>query len=204
MLLFLHPLLITIFFAITKIKHMNYQNYIAIFLALIGSMTVLDLLFIKLEEISLFGIYLGLMAAVCYAFYNVFADLKLKEIEANSINLFGSLFGSLFTLVVIFVSNTPFSVSISNMPSIFLLSSLSGILPVYFIFKSLKHIGSERVSVIMTLELPMTFLIAYIVFGDLIKVRQMGGIALIIFSTMLLHYQGKIEREDKNNEIGGL
>jgi drug/metabolite transporter (DMT)-like permease len=195
MLLFIHPVYITLYFAVTKKKIIGIRHYASLLLVILGGVITLDLIFGLPEELSIVGIFRGVMAGMCYAFYNVFADLHLKEVGANTINLFGSFFGLILTLLLIAISNIPFNFQFSVLPPIVLLSCLSGILPIYFIFKALKHIGSEKVSIVAALELPITLLLAFIFLGEQMKTSQLIGVLMIVASSVLLQYKGNQKSE---------
>ncbi|HVI39314.1 MAG TPA: DMT family transporter, partial [Anaerovoracaceae bacterium] len=147
MLLFLHPVFITVFFAVTKIKTMKPINYFSVLIAACGAAIVLDV-FSDSLNFSAIGIALGILSGVTYAFYNIFADLKLKSEDPNVINFYACFSSMLFTMVLLFSSGIGFSVKLTVLPSIFFLAGFSGVLPAYFFFKALQYIGSEKVSVI--------------------------------------------------------
>lgn len=191
MLLFIHPVYITIFFAVTKIRTMKPINYFSVLIAVTGATIVLDI-FAGSLKFPAIGITLGVLSGVCYAFYNVFADLKLKSEDPNIINFYASISALLFNVILLVASGIGFSIKLTDLPSIAFLASFSGILPVYFIFKALQYIGSEKVSVIASVELPITLIMAFIFLHEHLKPFQLFGVLLIIISTVLLHYN---ERE---------
>ncbi|MBR0599362.1 DMT family transporter [Sinanaerobacter chloroacetimidivorans] len=190
MLLFVHPVYITIFFAVTRIRTMKPLNYFSVLLAVSGAAIVLDI-FSGALRLSPIGISLGILSGVSYAFYNIFADLKLKSEDPNIINFYACISAMIFTLVLLLFSGIGFTVDYKDLPSIFVLAGFSGILPVYFIFKALQYIGSEKVSVIASVELPMTLIMAFTFLGERMRPIQLFGVLLIIISTILLHYHEK-------------
>lgn len=187
MLLFIHPVYITIFFAVTKIRAMKSINYFTVLLAVAGAAIVLNI-FSSSLNLSALGITLGLLSGVSYAFYSIFADLKLKSEDPNIINFYACTSALLFTAVLLAISGIGFSVKLTDLPSIFFLAGFSGILPVFFFFKALQYIGSEKVSVIASVELPMTLLMAFTFLREHMQPIQLFGVVLIIISTVLLHY----------------
>ena len=188
MLLFIHPVYITIFFAVTKIRAMKPINYITVFLAASGAAIVLNV-FSDSLELSLIGIGFGLLSGVSYAFYGIFADLKLKAENPNVINFYACIAALLFTGTLLGFSGIGFSVALRDLPPILFFAGFSGILPVYFFFKALQYIGSEKVSVIASVELPLTLLMAFTFLGEHMEPVQLFGVVLIILSIVLLHYK---------------
>jgi len=186
MLLFLHPVFITLFFAVTKIKTMKPINYFSVLLAACGTAIVLDV-FSGSIKFSAVGISLGLLSAVTYAFYNIFADLKLKGADPNVINFYACSASTLYTMTILFFNGTGFSIDLAAVPSIFFLALFSGVMPAYCFLKALQYIGSEKVSVVATIELPLTLIMAFTILKEHMEPVQLFGIVLIVTATVILH-----------------
>ena len=199
MLLFFHPVYITIFFAVTKIKKLKPINYFSVLLAITGAAVVLDI-FNSSFSLSVAGLSFGILSGVSYAFYNIFADLKFKEENPNVINFYACLAAFMFSTGLLTFSGIGFSLPLTSVPSIFLLACLSGIVPPYFFFKALQYIGSEKVSVISSIELPVTLFLAFTILNEYLRPIQLFGVVLIILSSVLLHRNesklaGEIEKK---------
>lgn len=193
LLLFTNPIFVVLFFVLTGIKHIRPANWIALGMAFLGSLMVLNVFEAAKGGLPLIGIVLGLMSGICYAFYNVFADLKLQGIEANIINLYSSIFGLITALLVgTFMGIGDYSLPVELIGVIFSLSVLSGILPIIFIYKALSLIGSEKVTVIATIELPITLFLAFLVLGEKMSIIQIFGVVCVIGATFILQ-QGERE-----------
>ena len=186
MLLFINPVYIALFFAVTKIRKMKPVNYISVGIAVVGASLVLDI-FSGSLKFSPIGLTLGILSGIAYAFYNVYADLKLKSEDPNVINFYACIAALILTALLLVFGGIGFSITISSLPPIIFLAGFSGILPIYFIFKALQYIGSEKVSVIASVELPMTLIMAFTILKEHMKPIQLFGVALIIISTILLH-----------------
>ena len=162
-------------------------NYISVVIAVSGAALVLDI-FSGSLEFSAAGLILGLLSGLSYAFFNVFADLKLKSEDPNVINFFSCIASLLLTTILLTFRGIGFSVEVTDLTSILFLAIFSGILPEYFLFKAFQYIGSEKVSVIASVELPMTLFMAFTLLNEHMGSIQLFGVALIIISTVLLHY----------------
>lgn len=190
MLLFLHPVFITVFFAATRIKIIRKINYFCVLIAACGTAIVLDI-FSDSLHFSTVGIALGIMSGMTYAFYNIFADLKLKAEEPNVINFYACTAALLFTGTVLTTGGIGFAVDPEALPSVFFLAAFSGVLPAYCFFKALQYIGSEKVSVISSIELPLTLVMAFTILKEEMKPIQLLGIVLIVLATIVLHRNEK-------------
>ncbi len=191
MLLFLNPVFVTLFFAVTGMRQLKWYNYGSVMLAMSGAALVLGILGKAPIAATAIGIAFGLMSSLCYAFFNVFADLKLQAIKPNVINFYTALFGAIISGSVIILTKMPLTLQVSQVPMIFLLTLCAGILPVIFIFSALKIIGSEKLTVVATIELPITLILAYLFLKEQMNPLQMVGVLLILSATLLLHLHEK-------------
>lgn len=199
MLLFLHPVFITAFFAVSKIKAMKPVNFFCVLMAAFGAAIVLNV-FSGSLCFPAAGIAFGILSAITYAFYNIFADLKLKDEEPNVINFYSCGAATLLSAVVVAGSGVGFQVDLISLPSILFLAAFSGVLPSYCFLKALKYIGSEKVSVIASFELPLTLIMAFVILKEHMEPIQLLGVVLTVFATVLLHRTetaGKPEAAEK-------
>jgi len=189
MLLFTNPLFVTLFFALTGIKKLRAVNYIALAMALGGAMLVLNVFSVRLDSMPLVGICLGLTSAVTFAFYNVYADLKMTAMSPYTVILYSNLFGLVASLVTILgVKGGIPEIGTQSWIYIAMIAVLSGILPVIFFYRSVAIIGSERTSIVSMLELPFTLMIAFLLLREKLNFFQIFGVLLVLGATVFLHY----------------
>jgi len=204
LLLFTNPLFVVLFFVLTGIKKIKPSNWIALAMAMIGSLFVLNVFEAARGGISPIGVGLGLLSGVCYGFYNVFADLKLRDLDPNVINFYSSVFGIITALTVgIFTGVSNYVLPLEFAGLIFGISVIAGILPILFIYKAISTIGSEKVTVVATVELPITLMLAFLVLGEKMSILQIGGVFLVIGATFLLQRAETdgIRIEEKRNLV---
>lgn len=189
MLLFTNPIFVTVFFAMTGIKKLRVVNYAALAMAMLGSVLVLDILKSGLGTMPAIGIALGMLSAVTYAFYNVYADMRLMAMNPYTISLYTNLYGILASgAAVLSLHGAVPAVDSTSLIYIGMIAVVAGILPVVFFYRSVAIIGSERTSIVATLELPFTLLIAFLVLSEKLNLFQMGGVLLMLGAAVLLHY----------------
>ena len=203
LLLFLHPVFITIFFAATRIKIMKAINYFSVLSAACGTVIVLDI-FSDSLHLSVIGIALGILSGITYGFYNIFADLKLKEEDPNVINFYACTAALLFTMVILTSSGIGFSIELNALTPILFLAIFSGVLPAYFFLKALQYIGSEKVSIISSIELPLTLIMAFTILKEQMRPFQLFGVVLIVLATILLHMNEKDAVGEEKDPAGEL
>lgn len=200
MLLFTHPVLVSLYFMATRKKKITLTSNLALAAAFLGSMMVINLFNIDMTKTPLAGLVFGVLSSAAYAFYNINADIKLKEIEPLVVNFFTT-----FTTMTVTLMLRPgffrFEFTITPMLLLYIceIAVVSGILPVIFLYKGIKLVGADKASIAATSELPITILLSFFVLGERMGLVQLGGIILIICSVIILQYEGVLEAVFNNS-----
>lgn len=188
MLLFTNPIFVTLYFAVSGTKKLEKVNYISLALAMIGAVFVLDIIPIGEMSLSIIGIGFGIMSALTYAFYNIYADFKMIKIDHFTVLFYTSVFGLIVAFLGTFAYHGGIPVlEFEQAKYIILIALMGGVLPVVFFYRSVAIIGSERTSIIATLEIPLTLVVAFVVLREHMSLAQLGGVAMVISSALLLH-----------------
>lgn len=186
MLLFSAPFLINLFFLISGLRHIRPIFFVPIGLGLLGNFLALDMLGESLRLSSL-GIFFGLMGAVFFAFYSIFMDLKLKGQDANQMNMFAALSGMLASgLYNLVTQPEALLIPAESILWMILNAVFAGLIPVYFVYHSLHLIGSDKFSVLSTIELPLTLSMAFLFLKERLSPQQLAGMSLVVGSIVLL------------------
>lgn len=197
LLFYSYPVFTALFFSITGIRKISAFNWLAIGLALLGSSLTLEI-FSGVGTIHPLGIGFGLLAGLFYCFYGVLLDLKLSNEIFHSINFFSCILGFFVINFLIFTGNeNPFSLGLGETLGLIGIGLFSGLLPNYLNFKSITLIGTEKSSVVLSLELPSTLVLAYMLLGEKMKPFQLLGI-VIVLSAIILLKMGDKKLEIKN------
>ena len=193
MLIFTHPVFVTLFFVITGIRKITIVNNLALILAVVGSGMVINLLNLNVTQTSFIGLIYGVICSISYAFFNIFADLKLKDVKSEVLTMYTSVImfiissilnPGFFKLNIILSSQTIFYV--------FELAAVSGILPVIFLYKGIALVGSEKSTIIATSELPITLILAFLVLKETMILTQVMGVMFIIGAVLVLQNESII------------
>lgn len=200
MLLFTHPVLVSIYFMATKTKKITMTNNLALLAAFLGSLMVINIFNIDVAKTPLAGIAFGVAASATYAFYNIYADVKLKKLEPLVINFYTTL-----TILAVALMLRPgffrfeFNMTTELLVYTVELAVVSGILPVIFLYKGINRVGADKASIVATSELPITVLMSFFVLGETMGLVQLAGIFLIVGSIIILQYEGILERVFKTS-----
>jgi len=193
MLLFTYPVLVTfgafIFFRETiRISHLA-----ALGLAAGGTMLSTQFWQIAAGSLEFKGILLGLASAVTYAFFNLYGEHILNSMEPLTALIYVQLFSSiglvLYQLPGYMAKN---AVLAANWPQFLLgltMATAASIVPFWLLLEGIKHIGATKASIIGTLELPVTFLMAYVLLDERFTIWQAFSAILIITSIFLVRLQ---------------
>jgi drug/metabolite transporter (DMT)-like permease len=187
MILFLYPAIVNIFFAVSGVRKIGKASIIALGMALLGSFIVLNIFGIEAFSVSTTGIIFGIGACLSYAFYNIFADLKLSKFSPVTISFYSAI-SAFITSLIISPSFFKFDINYSwELIGFFaLLALISGIFPSILMYKGITYIGADKASIVASTELPMTIILAYFFLSEKMSILQISGVALIVASVLLL------------------
>lgn len=190
MLLFLHPVVICLFFIISGVRKLTLTNKIALLVVLTGSLLVLNI-FGEAHTWTWLGILFGVIAFLCCAAFFLILDLKLSHYPITVIFFYDWGIAALIMLVLnpmVFkdiVVLTPEMISL-----IVIISSITTVLPSFLLGKGVVLIGSERATVVGTLELPITVLLAYLFLSEVMVPMQLLGVVLVVSAVAALSMEG--------------
>lgn len=187
MLLYTYPAMVAIVsYAVFKEK-MSKTKVFAIVGTFTGCMLVLNIFSRESRLLSLTGLILGILSAVFYTFMNLYAKKIVEDIHPVVITFYTTAF-SLLVLIVFnfsFIFKLPY-VSTGSILNAGLLAFFCEIIPLTFLYASIKYIGPVITSIISTLELPSAAFISFLVMGEKLSVPQVFGILLVVFCVVLL------------------
>lgn len=181
------PAFVCFFFMITKIKSVSRVNIIAVIVTITGCLLALDIFQTPLEELSVPGIFLGILAAVSCGTFTVVTDLKGREMSFPAIIAGALTVNALLAAVInpgMFLRIPSFTLTIAVL---FLSQALvTKILSIVTETRGVMRIGSEKATVVLALEVPFTLLIAFFTLGETMTPVQLTGVGLVIGSVLLL------------------
>jgi len=188
MLIFTHPVFVTLFFVLTGMRKITWVNNLALFLTVLGSALVINVFNLDVAKTPAIGIVYGILGSVACAFFNIFADLRLKDIKPEVVPLYTS---TVMLIISAMINPGFFRFDITLSPQtvfyVFELAIVSGVLPVIFLYKGIALVGSEKVTIIATTELPVTVLLAFLILKETMVFTQIIGVVTIIGAVLVLH-----------------
>ncbi len=181
-LLYTYPIIVFIYSFIFQRKSISKNKLISLIVAFIGCFFALGL-GDGTAEYSVMGICFGLLAALFYAFMNIYSEKKLDKVNPLSINFYSTAF-SLISLVIYKPYNLLHMGEI-NMRLIALTTVLAvfcEIIPLTLLYAAIKHIGALRVSIIGNLEIPTAMILSFVLLREDIDFLQIIGSVMVMFA----------------------
>jgi Predicted permease, DMT superfamily len=186
MLLYTYPIIIYFYSIVFKKQAIKMNQLIALILAFIGCILSLDLIYGQVK-FSIKGIGFGILAAIFFAFMNLYSEEKLEEINPLAINAYSTLF-SLLSLVIFNLPNKSanYNLSLRNFIFTLILALFCEIIPLTLLYSAIKHIGSIKVSIIGNLEIPTAIVLSSLILKSSMTATEMLGVTIVIFSVYVL------------------
>ena len=183
---------------------LNLSKIIAVSLALFGCLLVSGTFGVT-TGISLNGIFCGLGAGLCFAFYTIMGrSSRSNGLNSWTIMLYSFGFAAFFLLAAKCLMTMRADGGASVLPSLFSLgTSVSGwgvllllaagpTLIGFGLFNvSLGYLPSHSVNLITTAEPPLTAIFAFFIFGETLSLDQLVGAGFILAAFILLKAAGR-------------
>ena len=190
MMLFLHPVVICLFFMISGVRRVTLVNKLALVAVLMGSLLVLNI-FGEAHKWTWTGIFFGVICFLCCAAFFLILDLKLSSYPITVIFFWDWGIAAIIMLVLNpFVFRDMVGLSPQMIALIVVISSVTTVLPSFLLGKGVMLIGAERATVIGTLELPITVLLAYLFLSEVMVPMQLLGVVLVVSAVAALSLEG--------------
>jgi len=190
MLLFLHPVVICLFFIISGVRKLTLINKLALVVVLLGSLLVLNI-FGESHTWTWTGIMFGVICFLCCAGFFLILDLKLSQYPISVIFFYDWGIAAVIMLILNpMVFKNIVILSPQMIALIIIISSVTTVLPSFLLAKGVILIGSERATVIGALELPLTVLMAYLFLSEVMIPIQLLGIVLVVAAVIALSVEG--------------
>lgn len=187
MLLFTYPAMVAIFSFLFYNEKISRIKITAIIGTFIGCILVIDLWGGYQDAVSIIGISFGILSAVFYAFMNIYSSKIVDDTPAIVITFYSTL----FSLIILSLFNFGFISKVIYMKgdivlNAALLAFFCEIIPLTLLYTAIKYIGPVKVSIISTLELPVSAVAAFFVMGERLLPSQYAGIAIVLLSIVIL------------------
>ncbi|MDA8442214.1 MAG: DMT family transporter [Peptococcaceae bacterium] len=189
-LLFTYPVLVTFVAYIFLRAKVRGVEVVALIFAVGGTVLSTQIWQVSLATVQFRGIILGLAAAVCYTFFILYGERLLDNLNPLTTLLYVQVFSSIFLLSYRLQNSEAgsalFAANWAQLLVCFVMATFASILPLWLLLVGIKYIGATKASIIGTLELPLTFVLAFIFLHEKFGLWQTAGAVLITLSILVL------------------
>lgn len=192
LLLFTSPIFVTLYYIIFEKQQSNIGEIIAVITTFIGSVLVLNISPNNFSHVDILGILAGILSSISYAFYNIYADKKLKSYSPGVILFYCTI----VVFIMLSIINMSFYTRIWQMDFSLLkftipLSAVTNTLPVILLYSGIRIIGAQAASIIATGEIPFTMILAFLILKESMNIVQVLGSFLIVGAILSLVMQNE-------------
>ncbi|WP_457752815.1 EamA family transporter [Thermococcus sp.] len=181
LLLYTAPIHSTILGYLVFKEKVTLTKSIALIMAVIGVLLVVNP---NNEKMSILAVALGLLSGFTYALYGVLGKMAVRNERPEEALLYTLGFGALFL-----VPFSNFKIPLNAVPYIFALAFFPTFLAYILYNTALREVEVSKASIIATIEPVVALILAYLVFNEVLTLKQLLGAVLIIGSSMLIHYR---------------
>lgn len=173
-------------------------EFITVIFILIGTIFAGNLLGIDSFSFSLNGVLLALLSSLTYAIYIV-ANSRIAKDTSWQLKSTLIMLGSAIT---IFMINGKAIIAENHFGTVFFLWSIflavvGTTIPTALFAVGISKVGAAISSILMTIELPVAILCAYIILGEHIQSSQLLGIIIMLVAISTMNYYKSIKTKKK-------
>lgn len=166
------------------------QKVISVFIVLIGTLMATNLLNSEVA-IDWKGILFGMLAAASFTTTMFTANKIALEISSAQRSLYMLLGGAIIVAgFALFTQTTPFNFKIFMKWGI-VLALFGTIIPPMLMNSGFPHTGLGLGSIVSSLELPVSVMMAYFILNESVILSQWIGVLLIIFAIVIMNIKFK-------------
>ncbi|MBP2032613.1 drug/metabolite transporter (DMT)-like permease [Clostridium algifaecis] len=181
-LLYTYPAMVFIYYAIFEKIKIGFNKVFDLAAAFTGCFLALGLTN-GIKSFSIKGFACGILAAIFYAFMNIYTEKKMTKINSLTVNFYSIIFS--FLSLIIFKSPMKAfeqNLSIKLIICIVILAVVCEIIPLTLLYSAIKNIGPLKVSIIGNLEIPTAMLLSFFILKEPLTLLQVFGAALVIYA----------------------
>lgn len=166
------------------------QKIVAVIIVLIGTVLATNLLINEIE-LDWRGLFWGMLAAASFTTTMFTANRVALGISSAQRSLYMLLGGAVIVLIfALLTQNTPFNFEIFLKWGI-ILALFGTIIPPMLLNAGFPHTGIGLGSIVASLELPVSVLMAYFLLNETVNGLQWFGIVLILLAIVIMNIQFK-------------
>ncbi len=180
------PVLVAVYMLVSGQEKISRIKTLAIVLSLGGSAAMLGA-FSPGVHITAVGIFLGIVSAVCFAFFNVYNKIASKQYSIWTAVTWTLICAGIFWIALDCVTGTAAAhLGYYELAMLAGFSISSVLIPYYFYFTGLKHLAASTAIIVSTLEPVVAISTSFLFLGESMQLSQIAGGIFIVGAVILL------------------
>ncbi len=180
------PVIVALYMLVSRREKISKVKILAIALSLGGSAVMLGA-FNPSVHITGIGIFLGVVSAFCFAFFNVFNKVASKEYSTWTALTWTLICASMFWVVLDLFAGTPVTrIGPSEIGTLAVFAFSSIVIPYYFYFTGLRYLAASTAIIISTLEPVVAIATSFAFLGETLLTSQIVGGIFIVSAVILI------------------
>jgi drug/metabolite transporter, DME family len=189
-LLFMAPILVVLWTALTSRHLPSHSVLVALSLSIVGVLLVSNLLASKGTQVEWFGILVGLTTAVFFAAYILLSDRMSATQETIGVMLKVFAVASLFWIAYQLTQGMPWTLlAPENILNVIYVGIAGNLLPYLLFFWCIQRVQAEQAAIIATLEPVVAAVLAWVWFDQALTLMQLVGGILIVGAITWMQFQ---------------
>lgn len=199
------PVWVLLYMVARKLQHATAQRVFGVGLAVVGCAFAVGLLsgrsgfpWLELSGVhfSTVGVLAAELAAISFAFYNIYAQHLLQTYSRWTVLVYALLCSAAFWIVV----NPPWKIVAHHYSGgqwlfLVLFSMMSMLIPFSFYFTGLQHLDPTRAVVTSCLEPVFAILLTAVLLGEWVSSIQVLGMLIVLAATVLVQRPDRAHHE---------
>ena len=181
--LYTYPAFVMAGSLILRLEKISFSIVFSLMLTIIGLFLVAN----PILNVASLGILIGLGAAITYTIYILVSTKVLNGVsgELGSFYVMGAASLSFF-VSNLFTNNFNFGWTLEAWIWVLLITVICTFIAIATFFQGIKKIGPSRSSILSSIELVTSVLVASLVFNDILNFTQLVGGVLIFLATIII------------------
>jgi drug/metabolite transporter (DMT)-like permease len=190
-LLYLSPVVICLFYFVTRLRPVSRHQWIAVAVCVIGCAMAVNVFQVAKGGLSVQGVLFGLLAATSMGGYVMCNDLLVpKDMDKwTAITLVLDTAACLSIVVYPGMFEQFTGLSLLDIGIFIYVAGVTKIVCLHLMLAGTKIVGAARSAVVQSMEIPFTLLLAFLTLHQMLGPVELLGTGLVVLSVILMQRQ---------------
>lgn len=189
-LLYLSPVVICIFYFVTKLRPVSRHQWVAVAVCVTGCALAVNVFEAAKGGLSVQGVLFGLLAATCMGGYVMCNDLVPAGMDKWTVITFVLDIAACLSVIVFPGMFEQFAgLHLIDIGIFIYVAGVTKIVCLHLMLAGTKIVGAARSAVVQSMEIPFTLLLAFLTLHQMLGPVELLGTGLVVLSVILMQRQ---------------